>query len=80
MRIAWRTVGAVIARVCADVEALGDRLDGLRRIGIDENSNKRGHPFLMVVVDHDTGRPAVGRTGPGPASAERTRVPLAGFA
>ena len=38
MRIAWRTVGAIIARVWADVEALGDRLDGLRRIGIDEIS------------------------------------------
>jgi transposase len=56
MRIAWRTVGAVITRVWADVEALGDRLDGLTRIGIDEISYKRGHRFLTVVVDHDTGR------------------------
>jgi transposase len=56
MRIAWRTVGAIIARVWADVEALGDRLDGLTRIGIDEISYKRGHRFLTVVVDHDTGR------------------------
>ena len=56
MRIAWRTVGAIIARVWADVEALGDRLDGLRRIGIDEISYKRGHRFLTVVGDHDTGR------------------------
>jgi transposase len=29
MRIAWRTVGSIIARVWAEVEALGDRLDGL---------------------------------------------------
>ena len=56
MRIAWRTVGAIIARVWADVDALGDRLDGLRRIGIDEISYKRGHRYLTVVVDHDTGR------------------------
>jgi transposase len=56
MRIAWRTVGAVITRVRAEVEALGDRLDGLTRIGIDEISYKRGHRFLTVVVDHDTGR------------------------
>jgi transposase len=56
MRIAWRTVGAVIARVWADVEALGDRLDGLTRIGIDEISYKRGHRYLTVVVDHDSGR------------------------
>ena len=31
MRVAWRTVGAIIARVWADVDALGDRLDGLTR-------------------------------------------------
>jgi transposase len=56
MRIAWRTVGSIIARVWADVEALGDRLDGLTRIGIDEISYKRGHRYITVVVDHDTGR------------------------
>ena len=56
MRVAWRTVGAIIARVWSDVEALGDRLDGLSRIGIDEISYKRGHYYLTVVVDHDTGR------------------------
>lgn len=56
MRIAWRTVGAIIARVWADVDKLGDRLDGLSRIGIDEISYKRGHRYLTVVVDHDTGR------------------------
>ena len=32
MRIAWRTVGAVITRVSADIEAKVDRLAGLRRI------------------------------------------------
>ena len=56
MRIAWRTVGSIITRVWADVEALHDRLADLRRIGIDEISYKRGHKFLVVVVDHDTGR------------------------
>jgi transposase len=56
MRIAWRTVGAIIARVWADVEKVHDRLAGLRRIGIDEISYKRGHRYLTVVVDHDTGR------------------------
>ena len=56
MRIAWRTVGAIITRVWADVEAVHDRFAGLRRIGIDEISYKRGHKFLTVVVDHDTGR------------------------
>jgi transposase len=56
MRIAWRTVGAIITRVWADVEALHDRFFGLRRIGIDEISYKRGHRCLTVVVDHDSGR------------------------
>jgi len=36
MRIAWRTLGAIITRVWADVEAVHDRFDGLSRIGIDE--------------------------------------------
>ena len=56
MRIAWRTVGSIITRVWADVEKLGERLDGLTRIGIDEVSYKRGCRYLTVVVDHDSGR------------------------
>jgi transposase len=56
MRVAWRTVGAIISRVCAEVDAGVDRLAGLARIGIDEISYKRGHRYLTVVVDHDSGR------------------------
>jgi transposase len=56
MRIAWRTVGAIITRVWADVEAVHDRFADLRRIGIDEISYKRGQRYLTVVVDHDSGR------------------------
>jgi transposase len=56
MRIAWRTVGSIITRAWDDVDANCDRLAGLRRIGIDEISHKRGHKYLMVVVDHDTRR------------------------
>jgi transposase len=54
-RIGWRTVGEIIQRVVADAAA-GDRLAGLRRIGIDEVSYRRGHRYLTVVVDHDTRR------------------------
>jgi len=54
MRIAWRTVGSIITRVWDDVDAHCDRLAGLRRIGIDEISYKKGHKYLMVVVDYDT--------------------------
>jgi len=53
LRVAWRTVGSIIARVFTDLDATSDRLDGLRRIGIDEISYKRGHKYLIVVVDHD---------------------------
>lgn len=56
MRIAWRTVGAIIARVVSDVDASVDRLQGLRRIGIDEISYKKGHRYITVVVDHDSAR------------------------
>ena len=56
MRIAWRTVGAICARVGADAQAASDRLAGLTRIGIDELSYKRGHRYITCVVDHDTGR------------------------
>jgi transposase len=56
LRVAWRTVGAIVARVWADAERRHDRFDGLRRIGIDEISYKRGHRYLTVVVDHDSGR------------------------
>lgn len=55
LRIAWRTVGSIVTRVVADAEAETDRFAGLRRIGVDEISYKRGHKYLTVVVDHDTG-------------------------
>ncbi|BBX98803.1 transposase for insertion sequence element IS1557 [Mycobacterium lacus] len=55
MRIAWRTVGAVVARVWADTEKTVDRFANLRRIGIDEIAYKRHHKYLTVVVDHDSG-------------------------
>jgi transposase len=56
LRIGWRTVGAIVARVGAEIDTTIDRLDGLTRIGIDEISYKRSHRYLTVVVDHDTGR------------------------
>ena len=56
MRIAWRTVGAIITRVWADTEKLHDQFADLTRIGIDEISYKRGHKYLTVIVDHDSGR------------------------
>jgi transposase len=56
MRIAWRTVGAIITRVAEDAMTGVDRFAGLARIGIDEISYKKGHRYLTVVVDHDRRR------------------------
>jgi transposase len=64
LRIAWRTVGSIIERVVAEGRAAHDPFEGLRRIGIDEISYKKGHRYLTICVDHDTGRliwAAVGR-------------------
>ena len=64
MRVAWRTVGSIISRVVDDGRAAHDPFDGLTRIGIDEISYKKGHRYLTIVVDHDSGRlvwAAVGR-------------------
>ncbi len=57
MRISWYTVGRIVERVVADEQAKrGDRLDRLRRIGIDELSYRTGQRYITVVVDHDSGR------------------------
>ncbi len=56
MRVAWNTIGGIITRVVAEAQAAADPFDGLTRIGIDEISYRRGHRYLMVVVNHDTGK------------------------
>ena len=56
MRVTWRTVGSICERVAAEAERELDLLAGLKRIGIDEISHRKGHRYLTVVVCHDTGR------------------------
>lgn len=56
MRIAWRTVGWICERVMAEQTATRDLFAGLERIGVNEISIGKGHRYLTVVVDHDTGR------------------------
>jgi transposase len=56
LRVAWRTVAAIVTRVVADGRATNDLLAGLTRIGIDEISYRKGHRYLTVIVDHRTGR------------------------
>jgi transposase len=56
MRVTWRTVGSICERVAAEALASRDLFAGLKRIGIDDFSYRKGHRYLTVVVDHDTGR------------------------
>jgi transposase len=71
LRVSWDAVQAVVMRVVA--EHLHDRrLDGVFNLGVDEISYKRGHQYLTVVADHDTGR--VLHVAPG-----RSQAALQGF-
>ena len=56
LRTSWRAVTTMVTRVVAEARDGVDRLEGLSRIGIDDKSYKKGHKYLMVVVDHGTGR------------------------
>jgi transposase len=56
MRTSWRSVNAIVTRVTDQARGKIDRLSGLRRIGIDEVSYRKGQRYIMPVVDHDTGR------------------------
>jgi transposase len=56
LRIAWRTVGSICERVAAEAGRDVDLLAGLRWIGIDEISHRKGQRYLTIVVDHHTGR------------------------
>jgi transposase len=42
--------------VTTELAGTTDRLSGLRRIGIDEISYRKGQRYILRVVDHDTGR------------------------
>lgn len=54
MRVSWEAVDHIVMRVVVD-HIDDHRLDDLYRIGVDEISYRRGHKYLTVVADHDTG-------------------------
>jgi transposase len=55
MGCSWEAVDRIARRLVA--EHLDDaRLDNLYRIGVDEISYRRGHHYLTVVADHDSGK------------------------
>ena len=50
------TVGRILQSVGDEARGRVDLLAGLRRIGIDELSHRKGHKYVTVVIDHDSGR------------------------
>jgi transposase len=62
MRIAWRTVGAIIERVVSR-HRTADPLEGLTHIGVDELSYRRHHEYVTVVIDHERGAVVWAREG-----------------
>lgn len=70
VRIAWRTVGAICARVVA-TELDPDRLAELYDIGIDEISWRRYHHYVTLVTNHHTGKVVWGGEGKGKKTANR---------
>jgi len=54
LRIAWDSVGRIVARVVAD-HLDERRLEGLVAIGVDEISYRRHQRYLTSVVDHRSG-------------------------
>lgn len=57
LRISWNTIGPIISRIKASLDPNpNSRFDGLKRIGIDETSYRKGHKYMTVVVNHDTGK------------------------
>ena len=61
LRITWESLASITGRIAADAAAGTDRLDALRRIGIDEKSwGKGAGEYPVIVADHDAGRVAWG--------------------
>lgn len=54
VRVSWRSVGRILERWMARAER--PDLSGLRRIGVDEKSWRKGHRYITLVYDHDRRR------------------------
>jgi transposase len=65
-RIMWHTVGSIAKRVQKSLEdEQENRFDNLVKIGIDETSYKKGHKYMTVIVNHETGHLIWARKGHG---------------
>jgi transposase len=72
LQITWAAIAAIIARIAATAQGSDSRLDGLARIGIDEIAYRKGHRYLTVIIDHDTGKLVWAKEG-------RTKATLEAF-
>ena len=70
LRVTWRSVAAVVARVVAG-ELDRRRLRDLYLIGVDEVSYRRGQRYLTLVADHADGAVVWADKGRGAATLER---------
>lgn len=62
LRCSWEAIDAIVTRVVAD-HLDARRLDDLFRIGVDEITYRRGHNYVTLVVNHDTGAVVWGAEG-----------------
>lgn len=53
--VAWRTVGVIMGRVYGRHRP-EDPFEGVKNIGVDEVSYRKGYRYLTLVSNHDTGR------------------------
>ena len=68
LRISWNTIGPIISRMRADLDPNpAARFENLVRIGVDETSYKKGHKYITVVINHDTGKVIWAHEGHGKA-------------
>lgn len=57
MRISWNSVGPICSRMKDRLDKdPAKRFEGLTNIGVDETSYKKGHKYITIVVNHDTGK------------------------
>jgi hypothetical protein len=70
MRSSWRAVTRMVTRVVGEARGKTDRLEGLRKIAIDEKAYRKGHRYITVVTDVDTGRVVWAAEGRSQATVE----------